>query len=84
MMRAVPASVPAIFPTSRAQFFRLPFVVPHAPEPTTPVTTLNLVGGRRPFAVIVTGVAVATSQPVEFLDVVRHSMMKTLSPGLKP
>ena len=58
MIRADVESLPFILPTLTAQARRFFTVVPHVPEPTLPVLTLNLVSGRRPFAVIVTATTV--------------------------
>jgi hypothetical protein len=63
---------------------RFEAVVPHFPVPIVPVTTLKLVDGSTPAALIVTGVAVAMSHPLSPLALFRHSTKSTTSFGVKP
>ncbi len=80
---AAAVSPPLALPALMAQFFRFDGVVPQAPLPIVPVTTLNAVLGSTPAAVIVTGVAVAVSHPPCPLAVTRHSTRNTWSFGVK-
>jgi len=80
---AAAVSPPLALPALMAQFFRFDDVVPQAPLPIVPATTLNAVLGNTPAAVIVTGVAVAVSQPPCPLAVTRHSTRKTWPFGVK-
>jgi hypothetical protein len=64
--------------------FRFEALVPQVPLPIFPVTTLKLKAGKRPLAVILTGCSVLRSQPASLVDVARHSITYTWSPGLKP
>ena len=58
--------------------------MPQVPLPILPVTTLKLVDGSAPLAVIVTGVAVAMSHPLCPLALFMHSTKYTSSFGVKP
>jgi hypothetical protein len=80
---AAAVSPPLAFPALMAQLFRFDVVVPQVPLPIVPATTLNVVLGNTPAAVIVTGVAVAVSQPPCPLAVTRHSTRNTWSFGVK-
>jgi hypothetical protein len=80
---AAAVSPPLALPALMAQLFRFDVVVPQVPLPIVPVTTLNVVLGSTPAAVIVTGVAVAVAQPPCPLAVARHSTRKTWSFGVK-
>lgn len=64
--------------------FRFEVLVPHVPLPIFPVTTLKLKAAKTPFAVIFTGCSVLRSQPASLVDVARHSITYTWSPGLNP
>jgi len=74
---AVAVSPPLALPALMTQLLRFEAVVPQVPLPILPVTTLKVELGNRPAAVIVTGVAVAVSQPPCPLAVARHSTRNT-------
>jgi hypothetical protein len=67
-----------------AHDFRFDNDVPQVPLPIVPVTTLKLVDGSVPLAVIVTGVALAMSHPLCPLALPWHSTRYTSSFGVKP
>ena len=84
VIAAVAESPPLALPALTSQVFGSDDDVPHVPLPTVPVTTLKLVDGSDPVAVIVTGVAVAMSQLLSPLALVRHSTTYTWSLALNP
>jgi hypothetical protein len=61
---ALAESPPPALPALIAHDFKFNNEVPQVPLPIAPVTTLKLVDGSVPPAVIVTGVAVAMSHPL--------------------